>query len=283
MSNAAAQINNISATNDFVSGINFITNTNKLSKNIETESNLDKYIQLLNGIKNKIDSNPSYSFTASSLDIDHSNINFEFDDKDTNFSVQNYFDIQEESIGWITGAQVTYCAEAFPTVDFFHKDAPALSVLGAVLRNGYLHSAIREKGGAYGSGAMQDSNNKVFKFFSYRDPRCSETFEEFQKSREWSLKNITQEQLDEGVLGIISSIDKPLSPFGEAMSDFSMNLDKKDLDARLRIRSLVKSCSLDDLVNVSQKYLFNESKRSVIAGENYIDEMKKLNFKIQNI
>ena len=130
---------------------------------------------------------------------------------------------------------------------------------------------------------MQDSNNKVFKFFSYRDPRCSETFEEFQKSREWSLKNITQEQLDEGVLGIISSIDKPLSPFGEAMSDFSMNLDKKDLDARLRIRSLVKSCSLDDLVNVSQKYLFNESKRSVIAGENYIDEMKKLNFKIQNI
>jgi Zn-dependent M16 (insulinase) family peptidase len=130
---------------------------------------------------------------------------------------------------------------------------------------------------------MQDSNNKVFKFFSYRDPRCSETFEEFQKSREWSLKNITQEQLDEGILGIISSIDKPLSPFGEAMSDFSMNLDKKDLDARLRIRSLVKSCSLDDLVNVSQKYLFNESKRSVVAGENYIDEMEKLNFKIQNI
>ena len=67
------------------------------------------------------------------------------------------------------------------------------------------------------------------------------------------------------------------------MSDFSMNLDIKDLDARLRIRSLVKSCSLDDLVNVSQKYLFNESKKSVIAGENYIDEMKKLNFKIQNI
>ena len=185
--------------------------------------------------------------------------------------------------GWITGAQVTYCAQAFPTVDFFHEDAPALSVLGAVLRNGYLHSAIREKGGAYGSGAMQDSNNKVFKFFSYRDPRCSETFIEFQKSIEWSLKNITQEQLDEGILGIISSIDKPLSPFGEAMSDFSMNLDKKDLEARLRIRSLVKNCSLNDLVNVSQKYLFNESKKSVIAGKNYIDEMKGMNFQIRNI
>jgi len=283
MSNAAAQINNISSTNDFASGLNFITNTNSLSKNIEKDSNLDQYIEILNSIKNKICPIPSYSFTASSLNLDQSQINFSFDNQDNAFNVQNYFDIQQESIGWITGAQVTYCAEAFPTVDFFHDDAPVLSVLGAVLRNGYLHSAIREKGGAYGSGAMQDSNNRVFKFFSYRDPRCSETFEEFKKSREWSLKNISQEQLDEGILGIISSIDKPLSPFGEAMSDFSMNLDKKDLEARLRIRSLVKNCTLDDLINVSQKYLFNESKRSIIAGENYVDEMKKMNFVIRNI
>ena len=283
MSNAAAQINNISSTNDFASGLNFITNTNSLSKNIEKDSNLEQYIEILNSIKNKICPIPSYSFTASSLNLDQSQINFSFDNQDNAFNVQNYFDIQQESIGWITGAQVTYCAEAFPTVDFFHDDAPVLSVLGAVLRNGYLHSAIREKGGAYGSGAMQDSNNRVFKFFSYRDPRCSETFEEFKKSREWSLKNISQEQLDEGILGIISSIDKPLSPFGEAMSDFSMNLDKKDLEARLRIRSLVKNCTLDDLINVSQKYLFNESKRSIIAGENYVDEMKKMNFVIRNI
>ena len=283
MSNAAAQINNISATNDFVSGLNFIVNTNKLSKNIDSSANLNKYIELLSCIKNKISSEPLYTFTASSLDMNKSKINFAFNDNKNSLSIQNYFDIQEESVGWITGAQVTYCAEAFPTVDFFHKDAPALSVLGAVLRNGYLHSAIREKGGAYGSGAMQDSNNKIFKFFSYRDPKCSQTFQEFKKSREWSLKNITQDQLDEGILGIVSSIDKPLSPFGEAMSDFSMNLDKKDLEKRLEMRSLVKNLTLNDLINVSQKYLFNESKKSVIAGKNYIDEMKKMNFVIKNI
>ncbi len=283
MSNAAAQINNISATNDCASGINFITNTSKLSNNIDKNNELEKYVELLESIKDKINPIPSFSFTASSTDISESKINFQFKNKDNAFCTQNYFDIQEESIGWITGAQVTYCAEAFPTVDFFHNDAPALSVLGAVLRNGYLHTAIREKGGAYGSGAMQDSNNKVFKFFSYRDPRCAETFQDFKKSREWSLKNISQEQLDEGILGIISSIDKPLSPFGEAMSDFSMNLDRKNIKKRLEIRAKVKACTIDDLVNVSQKYLFNESKKSVIAGENYIEEMKGLNFKIKNI
>ena len=283
MSNAGAQVNNISATNDFVSGLNFITNTCSLSKGIDKSSKIKNYIELLNNIKDKINPNPMYTFTASSLDMDKSKIKYVFDDINDSLNFQSYLNIQEESVGWITGAQVTYCAEAFPTVDFFHEDAPALSILGAVLRNGYLHSAIREKGGAYGAGAMQDSNNKIFKFFSYRDPRCTATFEEFKKSREWSLKNITQEQLDEGILGIISSIDKPLSPFGEAMSDFSMNLDKKDLEKRLKIRSMVKNCKIDDLINVSQKYLFSDSRKSVIAGKNHIEEMRLMNFEIKNI
>ena len=283
MSNAGAQVNNISATNDFVSGLNFITNTSSLSKDIDKSSKIKNYIELLNNIKDKINPNPMYTFTASSLDMDKSKIKYVFDDINDSLNFQSYFNIQEESVGWITGAQVTYCAEAFPTVDFFHEDAPALSILGAVLRNGYLHSAIREKGGAYGAGAMQDSNNKIFKFFSYRDPRCTATFEEFKKSREWSLKNISQEQLDEGILGIISSIDKPLSPFGEAMSDFSMNLDKKDLEKRLKIRSMVKNCKIDDLINVSQKYLFSDSRKSVIAGKNHIEEMRLMNFEIKNI
>ena len=62
-----------------------------------------------------------------------------------------------------------------------------------------------------------------------------------------------------------------------------MNIDKKNIKTRLEIREKVKACSIDDLINVSQKYLFNESKKSVIAGENYIEEMKSLNFKIKNI
>ncbi len=283
MSNAGAQVNNIAATNDMTSGLNFIANTSNLSKTIDQNKNLKKYMDLLSSIKNKIETSPIYTFTTSSIEKDNTNINFEFENSKNNIESQNYLDIQNNPIGWITGAQVCYCAEAFPTVDSFHDDAPALTVLGAVLRNGYLHSAIREKGGAYGAGAIQDSNNKIFKFFSYRDPRCGKTFDEFKNSRKWSLEKISEEQLNEGILGVISNIDKPLSPYGEAMSDFINILDNKDKEKRLAFRSKIINCSIDDLVEVSRKYLFNESKKSLIAGESYIEEIKNLNFDIKNI
>ena len=283
MSNAASQISDIASTNDLTSGLRFIHNTNHLSKLIGEDDELAKYLELLRSINSKISNTPSHLFTASALDKAKLNLDFTIKENTHHYKNQGLVALQSNPIGWITGSQVCFCAEAFPTVDYKHEDAPALTVLGTVLRNGYLHSAIREKGGAYGAGASQDSNNKVFKFFSYRDPKCTETFKEFKKSREWSIKNITEEQLEEGILGVISSIDKPLSPFGEAMSDFMSSLDQKTQDERLSFRSKVKECSLADLAMVSEKYLFNESKRSAIAGQNYETELKDLGFEINNI
>ena len=84
-------------------------------------------------------------------------------------------------------SQVNFCAWALPTVTMCHEDAAALAVLGGVLRNGYLHTAIREKGGAYGAGATHDSSLACFKFYSYRDPRVEGTFKDFAGSVDWVL------------------------------------------------------------------------------------------------
>ena len=65
-----------------------------------------------------------------------------------------------------------------------------------------------------------------------------------------------------------------MSPYGEAMNDFMSELDHKTKKDRLLFRNKVKECSIDDLVRVSKKYLFNESKKSVIAGESFQDEIK---------
>lgn len=47
------------------------------------------------------------------------------------------------------------------------------------MENTVLHSEIREKGGAYGSGCKK-SNNGYMSFYSYRDPRNIETYDAFR-------------------------------------------------------------------------------------------------------
>lgn len=160
---------------------------------------------------------------------------------------------------WSTSTQVNFCAKAFPTVPVEHKDSAALTVLGGFLRNGYLHRAIREKGGAYGGGATQDSATATFRFYSYRDPRLLETLGDFDASIQWLLDTKhAGNKLEEAVMGVISSIDKPGSPAGEAKQAFHNELFGRDPEQRRRFRSRVLTVTLDDLQGVARKYLVNK-------------------------
>ena len=183
----------------------------------------------------------------------------------------------------MTETEVNFCAQSFKTVDFNNEDAPALTVLGSVLRNGYLHTAIREKGGAYGAGALQDMNTGTFKFFSYRDPNISETFNAFGNSIKWALKSITKEKLDEGILNVISSIDKPSSPASEALSDFNSNKNGFTQNKRKIFRENILATSIDKLVSVTEKYLCNKPNRSVVSNKNSEDLLHSLGFELNVI
>ena len=283
MSSAASQISKRAATNELISGLTYVNSLKSLKESISDEKNLNKYIDSLVGIQNKIATSPIYSFTASSLEQKELNLGIPAFMSDITFNDQSLASKQEKEFGWITGSQVCFCAEAFPTVNSSHPDAPILSVLATVLRNGYLHSAIREKGGAYGAGASHDSKAQVFLFYSYRDPKCKETFIEFSNSRKWALKNISSAQLEEGILGVISSIDKPMSPAGEASSDFLNLIQGKSQDERLEFRARVKECTLSDLKKMATKYFDGNSKRAVLAGEGFQNILEDEGFEIKVI
>ena len=101
---------------------------------------------------------------------------------------------------WIANTQVNFCAKAFATVPIDHPDAAPLTILGGFLRNGYLHRAIREQGGAYGGGASQDSNTASFRFYSYRDPRLEQTLQDFDHAINWLLEtDHDEEQLEQAI------------------------------------------------------------------------------------
>ncbi|GAA6133403.1 insulinase family protein [Oceaniserpentilla sp. 4NH20-0058] len=166
---------------------------------------------------------------------------------------------------WIVPTQANFCSKVYPTVQSDHDDAPALTVLGVLLRNGYLHTAIREQGGAYGGGASQDNSIGAFKFYSYRDPRVSGTFEDFNKAVEWfKSSEADSEALEQSILGVISSIDKPSSPAGEAKQSFHNDLHGKDNQWRNEFRQKILAVTYDDLLRVANDY-FVESKASIAA------------------
>lgn len=166
---------------------------------------------------------------------------------------------------WMTNTQVNFCARAYPTVPSSHKDAAALSVLGGFLRNGYLHRAIREQGGAYGGGASQDNNIASFRFYSYRDPRLEETLEDFDGALQWLATNQHDEQaLEEAILGVISALDKPSSPAGEAKQDFHARLHGRTPQTREDYRQRILKVSIADLQAVAKRYLQPEMASTVV-------------------
>jgi Zn-dependent M16 (insulinase) family peptidase len=156
---------------------------------------------------------------------------------------------------WTTSTEVNFSARAYPTVPASHEDAAALTVLGPFLRNGFLHRAIRETGGAYGGGASQDSDTASFRFYSYRDPRLGGTLADFDASIGWLLDTSHgSRELEEAILNVVSSIDKPGSPAGEARSTFQAELFGRTAERRRAFRKQILDVSLDDLKRVGSRY-----------------------------
>ncbi|MCP5124497.1 MAG: insulinase family protein [Gammaproteobacteria bacterium] len=170
--------------------------------------------------------------------------------------------------GFSVNTQVNFCAKAYPTVPPNHPDAPALQVLGDFLRNGYLHRAIREQGGAYGGGAGYHPDSGAFRFYSYRDPRLAETLMDFDRALDWLHTHPHSAQtLEEAILGVIAAIDKPGSPAGEAITAFFGGLFGRTPEQRRAYRQRVLAVTLDDLQQVATAYLRPEQARCAVLSD----------------
>jgi Zn-dependent M16 (insulinase) family peptidase len=193
--------------------------------------------------------------------------------------------VTENDEAWLIQANVQFCSAAYPAVEVSHPDAAPLMVLAAYLRNGFLHSAIREKGGAYGGGASYDGNACSFRFYSYRDPRLAETFQDFDASIEWLLNAPQQEhQLEEAILGLIASMDKPGSPAGEAITACYSLLHKRTPAYRKLLRTRLLAVNLDDLKRVATTYIQSQKPtKAVVAPVAKRDILMELGFDIKQV
>ncbi len=185
---------------------------------------------------------------------------------------------------WVTSTPVNFCSQAYAAITPGHADAPILSVLGKVLTNGYLHGAIREQGGAYGGGAGYDPDSASFRFFSYRDPRMSETLQDFGKSLDWLNGKPGERELEEGILGTVKQLDMPESPAGEAIRAHFNAMHGRSPEFLNTFRNRVLDTTLDDLRRVSETWLVGkQADTAIICNTEAADSAADLQLETRTI
>jgi hypothetical protein len=186
---------------------------------------------------------------------------------------------------WVTSTQVSFCAKAFPAVPAGHPDAPALIVLGPFLKNGFLHGAVREKGGAYGAGASWDPDTASFRMYSYRDPRLAGTLADFDEAARWVAGGKHEpRQLEEAILGVIADVDRPESPAGEALKAWHATLHGRTPEYRRAFRRRILEVTIEDLRRVAQAWLDpGKASTAVVTDKRILDQNPGLGLDVEQI
>tara|TARA_A100001015_G_scaffold59659_1_gene65784 strand:- start:3499 stop:6402 length:2904 start_codon:yes stop_codon:yes gene_type:complete len=271
---ASARLRPSARINELGSGISGILNLKQLVKKVESDIEVKAILGELSDLYALVNSTKPHLLLVAGeekvKDVENDLVRlWSKHSSFTNAFSENLLTDSPSNIAYVISAKVNFCAAAYSTVSENHPDSPALSVLGSVLRNGFLHSEIREKGGAYGGGAMHDAANGIFRFYSYRDPRLMETFDDFQKSLAWlASEGVSESSLEEAIIGVLGSVDAPGSPAGEIKQAYHQHLFGNSAEKREEKRKKLLEVTAEDLLRVAELYLSPEPALAALVSEN---------------
>ncbi|KAF2720292.1 hypothetical protein K431DRAFT_271045 [Polychaeton citri CBS 116435] len=158
--------------------------------------------------------------------------------------------------------QVHYSALALPTAPYTSQSSAPFSVLAQLLTHKHLHHEIREKGGAYGGGALANGLSGVFGMYSYRDPNPENTLKVYDEAGRWAAEQQwTDRELEEAKLSVFQRIDAPESVNEEGMGRF---LDGIDHEMEQRRREWLLDVKADD-IRVAAEKVANETAGARVA------------------
>jgi len=165
-------------------------------------------------------------------------------------------------------SQINHCVAAWRAPMLHEEGAAALAVAGELMTNQLLHTALREKGGAYGGSAGYTGSSGTFVMSSYRDPRLADTYADFNLAIDQMLDTeFSQEELEEAILGVIKGMDKPNAPYDQVLHAWSLRQRGVDDTVRQRFRTDALNCTLENIRSVVRQWLKNgQPSRAAFAG-----------------
>ncbi len=114
-------------------------------------------------------------------------------------------------LGMAAPLDVQFCAQSFKAPA--EADKPLVDLGLALARFDYFLPEIRLKGNAYGGGCNLRSEAGVTTFYSYRDPRLSETLNVFAGATDWVKKQAwTDDDLERALLGNVGDAVPAIRP-----------------------------------------------------------------------
>ena len=289
------------AINQSISGLNVASYLNNLFNGIEfynlvkeialsIDKNLDKIILDLKNLTNKIFSrkgieiiisakedftkklikNSFYGLTDVKL-VETKPFNKEIDFEKTKHQ------------GRIIASPISFNSLGFEAINYSDKLSPYILLSTFLFENIVLHTAIREKGGAYGSGAQVYFGLGNIVFTSLRDPHISDTLKAFYLSvKEIAHGNFSDQDLYESKLGAIQEIDNPISPGSRALLAYLWKKNHKTNEMRQNFRNKLLSATKEDIINAIEKIILPKmdsanfvsyaSKEMLESANQYLDK-----------
>ena len=185
---------------------------------------------------------------------------------------------EQKNEGFETSSQVQYVARCGNYRDKGYSYTGALRILQVILSYDYLWIQVRVKGGAYGVMSGFGKTGDSY-FVSYRDPNLGKTNEVFEGVPEY-LRNFTADERDmtKYIIGTISSMDTPLTPYIRGIRNLGMYLSGVTADMLQKERDEVLGASQEDiraLADIAQAIL-DSGDICAIGGTGKIEAEKEL-------
>lgn len=191
------------------------------------------------------------------------------------------YPIQETaSQGRITASPVAFTAMLFPSVNYIHPHAAALSVASEIMENLVLHKRIREQGGAYGAGAVNGSLSSQFYLYAYRDPHLSLTLTAFEEAIQTIVKGeFEPTDIEEAQLGLFQDLDSPIPPGVRAITAYGRLRGNRTSAIRHEFRKRLFELSKKEIQKAGKEHLepgFKEGVLVSFAGKELLEKENKL-------
>lgn len=182
--------------------------------------------------------------------------------------------------GRVIASPVAFTSQVFKTVSYINPDAPALSVAACLFDNLTLHPRIREQGGAYGGGAVNNTMSGNFYFYAYRDPNIYTTLKAFEESIANIAKgNFTKDDLEEAKLEVIQGLDAPVAPGSRGELAYSWMREGKTQEIRQAFRNRLLELTRDEVIRAVKAHIIPKHAKGalvVFAGKELLEKENAL-------